>query len=59
MQSQRWKPVRLQYRRPGWQDAYNAVIAGIVIYLLPQVPPEMTGLALLPLLRCLRFKRVV
>jgi hypothetical protein len=51
--------VRLQYRRLEWQDVFNAVIAGTVLCLLPQVPPEMTGLALAPLLRCIRFRRTV
>ncbi|MFF9204304.1 hypothetical protein ACF1AE_21290 [Streptomyces sp. NPDC014986] len=59
MEPQRWKPVGLQYRRPEWQDAFNTAVAGTVIYLLPQVPPGMTALALIPLLRCLRIRRTV
>lgn len=59
MQPQHWKPVGLQYRRPEWQDGFNTLIAGAVILLLPQVPPEMTGLACLPLLRCIRYRRAV
>jgi hypothetical protein len=51
--------VGLQYRRPDWQDGLDTTIAGIVLHLLPQVPPEMTSLALVPLLRCIRFRRTV
>ncbi|MFF8932278.1 hypothetical protein ACF1AO_34000 [Streptomyces longwoodensis] len=59
MESQRWRPVGLEYRRPEWQDLFNTTIAGIALYLLPQVPPELTGLAVAPLLRCVRFRRTV
>ncbi|MFB7998809.1 hypothetical protein ACFC4G_39030 [Streptomyces sp. NPDC056002] len=59
MEAQRWKPVRLQYRRLEWQDAFNTAIASAVLYLLPQVPPGFSGLALVPLLRCIRFRRTV
>ncbi|MBU6531772.1 hypothetical protein RKD37_001218 [Streptomyces ambofaciens] len=59
MQPQLWKPVGLQYRRPEWQDAFNTVITGTVIFLLPQVPSEMTLLACVPLLRCIRYRNAV
>ncbi|MFF8713081.1 hypothetical protein ACF07T_16855 [Streptomyces sp. NPDC015184] len=59
MQPQKWKTVGLQYRRPEWQDAFNTAIAGAVLLLLPQAPPELIGLAAVPLLRCVRIRRTV
>ncbi|MFB7293645.1 hypothetical protein [Actinacidiphila glaucinigra] len=59
MESQRWKRLAFEYRRPGHYDWINATTLGVLLHLQPQVPEAAAVLVAIAALRCIRYRRAV